>query len=78
MVERTTLTRQAGGSNPSSPAICVHLWRSVGRSDVHAKIGLQKIVHYVRCALCQQDGFHRPNSMVVYTWTKDESQWLTS
>jgi hypothetical protein len=45
---------------------------------VHAKIGLQKIVHYVRCALCQQDGFHRANSMVVYTWTKDESQWLTS
>lgn len=78
MEEHSTLTREAVRSNRTSPAICVHLWRSTGRSDVHAKIGMQRLVHYIRCALCQQDGFHRSNSMVVYTWTKDESQWLTS
>lgn len=78
MEERLTLTQEAVRSNRTSPATCVHIWRSTGRSGVHANIGMQRIVHYARCALCGQDGFWRANSNVLYTWTKDESQWLTS
>lgn len=86
MEERSTLTREAVRSNRTTPAICVHLWRSVGRVDVHAQIGLQKKVRFVRCTKCGQDGFRRIcwddwaqlKDGPVFTWTKDESQWLTS
>lgn len=54
-----------------------HDWQHV-RYGVHAQIGKILEVHHLRCE-CGERGFRRLNgSKVVYTWTKDESQWVTA
>lgn len=54
---------------------CKHCWQVTGRQAVHARIGKAIPVYFLFCAFCGQAGFQRPNSSVVYTWTRDETQW---
>ena len=54
-----------------------HDWKSTNRYDLHAKIGKQKPVWFVHCS-CGENGFTREDSRVIYTWTKDESRWVTA
>ncbi len=58
-------------------ALCTHDWRPTGRQGTHVdfptKTKGRNVLHavYLRCAHCQQDGFRRTYSPVVYTWTKE-------
>ncbi len=60
---------------------CTHDWGTTGREDVHVdfptKTKGRNVLHadYLRCTHCSQDGFRRTYSNVVYTWTKDQTQW---
>lgn len=51
-----------------------HDWKPTNRYAVHAQVGKQRQVWFVRCA-CGENGYIRGGSAVVYTWTKDETQW---
>ena len=62
-----------------------HTWKETGRRDVHARIGHQVTVTYLRCTKCRQNGFRRPPRDVlasllgrqgpVYTWDPREEHW---
>lgn len=47
---------------------CTHVWKNRGICRPHAQIGRIRPVWYVRCALCQDNGFLRGGSAVIYTW----------
>jgi hypothetical protein len=42
-----------------------HHWKETGRVEPHA---YGAPVVYLRCAVCGQDGFRKPDYPVVYTW----------
>jgi len=57
----------------------MHTWKLTGRSDQHTKGGVpdlfkkpQRVVHFVRCQTCKQDGFkYYFDSGLVFTWSCD-------
>lgn len=42
-----------------------HWWQPTGREEPHAGT---KVVQFLRCAKCGQNGFKNIGSRVIYTW----------
>lgn len=51
-----------------------HDWKETGVRRPHVEGAMFKygtpIVTYVRCTVCKQDGYRKPPSRVIYTWSK--------
>lgn len=51
---------------------CDHQWKETGRKHQHVtgpmfKYGTPEVT-YLRCEKCNQNGYRKPDSKVIYTW----------